>query len=85
MEKFSAHFPRYGKIISTPWKKQPRARPLPQKFSTLWKTFFHTVEKFQPPRPIPAKVFHTMENFFPHCGIAECRAQAAGAERTRGL
>jgi hypothetical protein len=32
MENFFAIFPRYGKNVSTPWKKQPD-------FSTVWKIF----------------------------------------------
>jgi len=37
-------------------------------FSTLWKNNFHTVEKTAPRAPVAPKVFHTMENFFPHRG-----------------
>ncbi|HRX06599.1 MAG TPA: hypothetical protein P5306_05845, partial [Kiritimatiellia bacterium] len=41
MEKFFRDFPRYGKISSTPWKKQSG-------FSTPWKKIiriFHAMEK----------------------------------------
>jgi hypothetical protein len=71
VENGGLFFPRHGKVFFD--------------FSTLWKTFFHTVEKMGAIGLLRVKIFHTMENFFPHCGIAECRAQAAGAERTRGL
>ena len=49
MEKNNPDFPRHGKIISTPWKNSPPDTPSPQKFSTLWKTFFHTVENVPSP------------------------------------
>ena len=50
MEKFFAIFPRYGKSFSTVWKNLGRSGRLRQKFSMVWKHFFHTVEKTGPPR-----------------------------------
>jgi hypothetical protein len=56
MEKFSAIFPRYGKIFSTPWKNSDRNAPSPQKFSTPGKKVFHTVENlFSPAFSCPAE------------------------------
>ena len=53
MEKNNPDFPRYGKIISTPWKNSPPDTPSPQKFSTLWKTFSTPWKTSPPPNPEP--------------------------------
>mgnify|MGYP006936220028 FL=1 len=64
----NSRFPYCGKLFSTPWKKSAPTPSPAQKFSILWKTFFHTVEKFRPQPLARPKVFHTVENFFPHHG-----------------
>jgi hypothetical protein len=81
METRFSDFPRYGKIISTPWKKSHRAPPTPQKFSTLWKKLFHTVEKMDALPPPQAKIFHTMEKTFPHRGKLFSAQQPAPSPR----
>ena len=74
MENFFAGFPRYGKIFSTLWKKQPN-------FSTQWKNFspfFHTQWK---------EFVHTVENsdFRLFSGVFRLFSGGCGAEHAAPL
>ena len=58
------------KLFSQP----PSQTAPPLEFSTVWKTFFHTVEN-------PAYFFHALDPACagPHCGKAECRVRISSA------
>ena len=70
MENFLAIFPRYGRNVSTVWKKRMDIAMERPNFSMLWKIF--------------SPIFHGMEEMFPCCGklgfgaVFECAAGARG-------